>query len=398
MISGGPLSNVSTTGTLTIPAMKKKGYSPEFAAATESCASVGGIFMPPIMGSVVFIMSEVVGIPYASIAKRALLPAIIYFSAIFFVIDARSRKLSMEGISLEDKKPLLLLIRKGANFFIPLAYLVIRLLSGISPARVGLESILVILITSVFMKKSMLKIKIIFETLKSAINRGIMIISTMASCGILIGIINITGITAKFSSFLMSMVDLSVFLTLILVMLITLFLGLAMNITSSYLITAVICAPILIRYGFEPLSVHMFILFFSTMATITPPVALTAFTAATIAETSPMKVAFQAIKIGFVAYILPFVFVFNPAMLLSGTAFQISFSFASAFLGVYFLAMGTEGWFINSKINLVLRILLVTAGILSMFGKIYFTGIAIILVALIYLFKNHIMEGSYEKI
>jgi len=398
MISGGPLSNVATTGSLTIPAMKKRGYSSVFAAATECCASVGGTFMPPIMGSVVFIMSEVIGMPYAFIAKRAFLPAVIYFSALYFTIDLRSRRLNIEGFAPEDRQPIVPLMLKGYDFFIPLIYLIYRLMSGMSTTRVGLESTAVIILLGLIRKHPVFKPAIIAEALQTSVHRGMMIVSAMASCGVLVAVINITGISSKFSSFLMSMVDYSVFLTLVLVMLITVFLGFVMNTTSAYLITAVICAPILIRFGFEALSVHLFILFYAAMATITPPVALTAFAAAAIADTSPLKVALQAMRIGISAYLLPFVFVYRPEILLYGTWTQTLMIFSSATFGVWLIAAGLENWWFGHQLNVFTRSSLLLSGILAITGNIYLIGAAIILSGLIYLLTQHLLEGSYEKI
>ncbi len=372
MISGGPISNISTTGSITIPAMVKNGYPPEFAASTECCASVGGIFMPPIMGSVIFIMSEITGIPYSQIGKQAFLPALIYFSALFFIIDARSAKLGISGYPENKRESFQKLMTRGIHFFVPLFYLIIRLISGISPSRAGLETIAVIMIITAFGEHSFFHLNTLGETLVAGIKRSIMVVSTLATCSILVGVITITGISTKFSSYLMSMVDFSITLTLVLVMLITLFLGLAMNMTSSYLITAVICAPILIRYGFEPLSVHMFILYFATTATITPPVAVTAFLAASMAGASPMRVGFSAMKMGMVAYILPFVFITNPAILLIGTPLQILLGFGGALLGVSFIAYGSERWWAKSPIPWTYALPLILAGIMPLTGNLYF--------------------------
>ncbi|MBN2559018.1 MAG: TRAP transporter fused permease subunit, partial [Clostridia bacterium] len=335
MVSGGSLANVTTTGAMTIPAMKKSGFSGEYAAGIESCASVGGIFMPPIMGSVAFIMSDVVGIPYAEIIQRAVLPAIIYFSALFFAVDIRSRRLGIKGAASQSKERIMPLLLKGYNFFIPLAYLVFRLISGRTSAAAGLETILLMLALSLFDKRKPFSFKMIIDSLASTAGKGTLIVSTMAMCGILVGVIDITGITAKFTSYLTHVSDISIILTLIVVMLVTIFLGLAMSITSTYLIVAVLGAPVLVSLGFEPLAVHMFILFFAAMATITPPVAITAYAAAAIAEVSPMKVGFLSMKAGMVAYILPFAFIATPALLLYGSFPEVAISFFIALAGTF---------------------------------------------------------------
>lgn len=391
MISGSAIANASTMGVLTIPTMKKQGYSPVFAASVECCSSVGGIFMPPIMGSVAFMMAEIIGIPYIQIAKIALLPALIYFIALFFTIDIRARKLNIEGMKEDDKKPLKTILINGSTYFIPLTYLIIRLMMGISPSRVGVESIALVIITSLtrldFMK--------IIKALIQGIDKATMIVTTMATCGIMIGVINTTGISSKFSSFLISLADYSIFTTLIFVMLLAIFLGLAMNITPAYLLTAVMAAPIMIKLGIEPLSAHMFILFFAAMATITPPVAMTAFAAATIAGAPPMKVGFQAMRMGLVAYLLPFVFVYNPAILLIGSPVNIILAFVSAIFAVGIMALSLEGFWLSHPLKLYERIPLFIASCLALMGRPYLVLIAIIITALIYFY--HKKKPFYTK-
>lgn len=379
MISGSAIANASTTGIMTIPIMKKNGYPSEFSAAVESCASVGGCFMPPIMGSVAFMMSEVVGIPYHHIAVIAFLPALIYFTALFFVVDARSAKIGLKGLDKDKSIRVFSILKKGSGFFFPLTLLIIRLMNGITPSRVGLEVIGVTIIIGLLSKENKLTFKKISKALVKGIDKSLMIVSTMATCGILIGIIHTTGIASKISSLLVSLVSYSSIITLLMVMLIAIFLGLAMNITSSYLLTAVMCAPVLIRFGYEPVSVHMFILFFSAMATITPPVALTSFAAASIADAPPMKVGFLSMKTGLVAYILPFVFVFKPAILLVGPWQEIIFVFVTAVLGVKILALGTERWFLGRKIGILQGVLLSILGIIIILGNLTFIIISIIL-------------------
>ncbi|MDX1359112.1 MAG: TRAP transporter fused permease subunit, partial [Clostridia bacterium] len=273
MISGGSLTNATTTGAMTIPAMKKSGFKSDYAACVESCASVGGIFMPPIMGSVAFIMSDVVGIPYFEVVKRAILPAIVYFTALFFAVDFRARKENICGASKITGEKFMKLLMRGYNFFIPLAYLIFRLMQGRTAAKAGLETIAVMIVLGIFNRRKRISLKIIYDSLKTAVNRGVLIVSTMAMCGILIGTINLTGLTSKFNSYMIYVSEFSHVITLVVVMIVTLFLGLAINISSSYLIAAILGAPILISSGYEPLGVHMFILFFAAMATITPPVA-----------------------------------------------------------------------------------------------------------------------------
>ena len=333
--------------------------------------------MPPIMGSVAFMMSDVVGIPYYQIAIISFLPAVIYFSALFFAVDAKAARIGLAGIERNVSIRVFSILKTGGGYFFPLFYLIFRLMRGVTPARVGIEAIALIVVISLISKHNRMGIKQIVESLINGIEKSMMIVSTMGTCGILIGIIHTTGIAAKISSILVSLASFSGILTLLLVMGVAVFLGLAMNISSSYLLTAVICAPVLIRYGFEPISVHMFILFFSAMATITPPVALTSFAAASIAEAPPMKVGFLSMKTGVVAYILPFVFIFNPSILLIGSWTETLLAFVSAIAGVKLLSYGSEGWFLGRNIGRLSRAILAISGILVISGNLRNVGISV---------------------
>jgi TRAP transporter 4TM/12TM fusion protein len=348
MISGGPVTNVSTTGNITIPAMIKHGYSKEFAAATESCASIAGTFTPPVMGSIVFIMSDIVGVSYSEIARRAAIPAIIFYVTLFFIIDARSKKLGLGGME-KPAEGIIKTASKGINFFLPLIYLIVRILSGISISKTGIETIAIILAMGLFGRKKVFNLKTIVESLELGIHRGITIFSTMATAGVMIGAIYISGITGKFSSLLMSVSRGSILLSLLVMMLITIFLGLAMNTISSYIITAVIFAPLIVMQGYEPLSVHLFIIYFAASSSITPPVAMTSYIAASIADASPLEVSLMAMKLGLVAYILPFIFILKPELLLYGTLDEIALVIVLTVIGGYLIANLSEMIIGNSK-------------------------------------------------
>ncbi|MFO7611545.1 MAG: TRAP transporter fused permease subunit, partial [Clostridia bacterium] len=397
MVSGGALANVTTTGAMTIPAMKKGGYDGEYAACIESCASAGGILMPPIMGAVAFLMSEVVGIQYGELIRRAFIPALIYFAALYFAVDFRARRRNINGMMERSPEKFGKLLLRGYNFFIPLAYLITRLVTGGIVARVGLETIVVMLVLGLFGRPRKVSLRMAVESMRTSIDRGIMVVSTLATCGILVGVIDITGLTSKFTTYLMKIANISVPLTLIVLMILTLVLGLAMNISSSYLIAAVLGAPVLIGLGFEPLGVHMFILYYAAMATITPPVAITSFAAASIAEVPPMRVGFKSMKVGLVAYILPFAFIYSPAILLYGRIHEIILAVLAAFAGTGLVAMGLEGWFFGRKPNIFIRAGLVLAGILLVVGRpvpAITAGIIIASISLFYLLTKYIRKGE----
>ena len=383
MVSGGPLTNVTTTGSMTIPLMKRNGYGAEYAACVESCASVGGVFMPPIMGAVAFLMAEVIGMDYGQVITRAFLPAVTYFAALFLSADFYARKHRIEGQIEKTSEKFINLIGRGYNFFLPLGFLIFRLVTGRVVAKAGLETIALMLILAVFNKRKPLSFKMVYSALKASVNMGVMIIATLATCGVLVSIIHITGLAGKFSMYLTSISNISVVITLIVVMLTTLFLGLAMNTSSTYIIMAVLGAPIIINMGFEPLGVHMFLLFYSAMATITPPVAITSYAAAVIADANPMKVGFMSMKVGLVAYILPFVFIFNPAILMYGSVLDVILSVMWALAGTAVMSMGLEGWLFDRNIGYVVRGLLVITGIFMVQGQLLLSGIAVVALTLI---------------
>ena len=371
MISGNSVANTSTMGVITIPMMKKFGYPADFAAAVECCASVGGILMPPIMGSVAFIMAEVLGIPYIKVAQAALLPAVLYFAAIFIVVDVRASKLGLIGMPRSALRPLRTVLREGMLHLVPVLYLIVRMVMGANPSRVGLESILVTVLVSWFRVDTRMSINSIVNSLAEGVQQGTMIVTTMAVCGVMIGVINLTGIASKLSSFLMTASGSSLIGTLALVMLVTMFLGLAMNITPAYLLTAVIAAPVMIGMGITPMAAHLFILFYAAMATMTPPVAMTAFVAATIAEAPPMRVGFLSMRIAFPSFILPFVFAYSPQMLMVGSFREILLALVAGLLSVLLITLGMEGWFQSRSMDMVLRGIFIMAGIVVMFGNLY---------------------------
>lgn len=392
MINGSPVANVSSMGVITIPMMKKCGYQKDFSAAVECSASTGGTIMPPVMGSVAFIMAEVIGVPYIKIAAAAALPAIIYYSAIFFAVDFRAGRLGMRGLTKEETPSLMKTLIKGSTFFIPLIYLVARLLGGFSPSRVGFETTLVIFAVSYLRKDTRMDAQKILKSLMEGTTSGILVIVTMAASGIMIGMINLTGIGTKFSSFLMAMSGESTLMTLILTMLLSLLLGLAMNITPAYLLTAVVAGPVLEGLGIPAMAAHMFILFYAAMATMTPPVASAAFAAAGIAEAEPMKVGFLAMRIAMVAYIMPFIFIYQQGLLLMAPLWQIAFSIISGVIATALIAMGAEGWF-KQNLKKWQRVCLLIAGLVALPGTI----IGLIVAVAVFIgiqFSNKLMLGK----
>jgi TRAP-type uncharacterized transport system fused permease subunit len=273
------------------------------------------------------------------------------------------------GKVINNDKTISTILEGSIGFLLPLLYMIFRIVNGISIARVGLEAAVIVIILNLLNSEKRMSPEKIFNAFSDAIDRGMVLVSTIGACGILIGVITITGVAFRFSSILMELTSFSAILTIIFVMVINIFLGLASNVISAYLLTAVICAPVLIRFGFEPLSVHMFILFFSITATITPPVAVTAVTAASIAESSYFKVSLQAMKLAAIAFIIPFAFIFNPAILLIGHPTTIALAILYAFVGVYIVSYGANGFWFNVNLNLPGRIFISLIGIMLLLSE-----------------------------
>lgn len=382
MISGSPAANVTTVGSITIPMMRKSGYPAAFAAAVECCASTGGTIMPPVMGSVAFLMAEIIGVSYIKIAAAAFLPAVIYFAALYFAIDYQAGKMGLRGLPKDQIPPLRKTLYKGMIFILPITWLVFRLMEGFTPSRVAFETILLLLAVSWLRKETRMTLDKTIKALADGFIQGIMIVATMAASGILIGIIDLTGVGIKLTSLLMAMSGQSVFITLIFAMGIAMFLGLPLNITPAYLMTAVVAGPVLINLGLDPISAHLFMVFFAAMAPMTPPVAVTAFAAAGLAGpgADPMRVGFLSMRICLVAYIMPFVFIYQPALTLQAPLPAILLALITGILAASFLAMATEGWY-GRNLSVIQRIMLFIAGLLAITGYLPLFAVSIVLAA-----------------
>ena len=383
MVSGSPVANVTSVGAVTIPMMKRSGYPKRFAAAVECCASTGGAIMPPVMGSVAFLMAGVIGVPYIDVVMAAVLPAVIYYCALYFAIDFRAGKLGLKGMDPSQIPQLGPTLLKGMVFFIPLVFLIWRLMDGYTPSRVALEATVLTVLMSWARKDTRMGMRQISKALAGGTTGGLLVVVTCATSGIIVGLLNLTGIGTKFSSLLIGLTDVSALVSLLGTMMLALILGLAMNITPSYLLTAVVAGPALIGHGFDPLAAHMFILFFSVMATMTPPVATTAFAAASIAGTGPMAVAWLACRIGLVAFLMPYAFVYQNALLLIGSPMEIAVAAFSGILGVALMAMSFEAWAVGRDLTIVQRLMLGTAGLFAIAGSWQLTAVSLLMASIV---------------
>ena len=363
-ISGSPTANVIGTGTFTIPLMKKNGFEPEFAAAVEATASTGGAIMPPIMGSTAFIMAEMLGVPYTTIAKAAVIPAILYFMAVLFGVDIYSAKHGLKGVPRE-LLPRFKELAKQLYMLLPLVFLVVAMaVLKLTITRAGLWTVIVTLVLVEVNPKTRLTkeqwLKIPQATVKSAISVGV----ACAMAGIISGVIMGSGLGYRISSILVTVAGQSMILLLVLTMVVSLIMGMGVPTTAAYLVLAALVAPTLTGLGISAISAHMFIFYFGCISSITPPVALAAYAGAGLAGCDPNKTGYRAFRLALCAFIMPFMFVYNPVLLMEGTPIAILQCLCTALMGAYLLASGLEGFFFNWKISLWERPLLIAAALM----------------------------------
>lgn len=391
-ISGSPTANVIGTGTFTIPMMKKNGFEPEFAAAVEATASTGGAIMPPIMGSTAFIMAEMLGIPYTAVAKAALIPAILYFLAVLFGVDIYAAKHGLKGIP-RSQLPKVRSMLKQIYMLAPLIFLIFCMaVFNMTIVRSGLLTIIVTLVlVEINPKTRMTKeqwLQIPVQTVKSAVSVGI----ACAMAGIISGVIMGSGLGYRISSILTSVAGTSMLLLLVLTMVVSLIMGMGVPTTAAYLVLASLVAPTMIQLGIPPLAAHMFIFYFGCISSITPPVALAAYAGAGLAGCDPNKTGYKAFRLAFCSFLMPYLFVYNPVLLMEGGVLDILWSLVTALIGAYLLASGFEGFFFRWSLKWFERPLMILGAVMPIVPGMVtdLVGIAIIVVEFVteFMFKR----------
>ena len=409
MVSGSSVGNTVTTGSVTIPMMKKTGYRGEFAGAVEAAASTGGQIMPPIMGAAAFLMAEYVGVPYSSIIVRAILPAILYFTGIFIAVHLEAKKLGLKGID-KEKLPVLKKLLRRVYLLLPLVILVylvssgsntmafaaaIAILFAVSVSNVhrdpilgviGLAALLCYLFLGVggivktallfvgivcaavcmFKKEAVMTPAVLFDALANGAKSSVTVAAACGVAGIIGGCITITGLASQIITAIITLSHGSVFIALFFTMLCCIVLGMGVPTTANYCIMASTCAPILIQLGIPVLSAHFFVFYFGIVADITPPVALAAYAGSAIAQAPPMKTAFNASKLAIGAFVVPYIFALNPAMLLiDTTALQVGLVVVTSIVGIFGVAAALNGYLLR-PLAVLPRLAIVAGGLLMM--------------------------------
>jgi len=342
MISGSSVANTVTTGTFTIPLMKRTGYPPHFAGAVEASASTMGQIMPPIMGAGAFIMAEFLGLPYFKVCLAAALPATLSFFAIFMQVHYRAVLMGIEGIPKAELPSIKETLIQGWHHLLSIFLLIYLLAQDFSPERAVFWAILATIFCSYLRRETRMSLSEIIAGFKEGATGAVEVAAACATAGIIIGSITVTGLGLKFSSLIIDLSMGYLLFALPLTAIACLALGMGVPTTASYIIISSLAVPALINYGVVAIAAHMFIFYFATRADVTPPVALAAYAGAGIAGANPSKTGYTAFWLGMAGYIIPFMFIYGPELLLIGSPFHILWATLTATVGIIFLAAGVQ--------------------------------------------------------
>ena len=364
MISGSSSANVVASGTFTLPMMIKTGYSPRFSAAVESVASTGGQMTPPILGAAAFIIAELTGTPYLDIALATVIPALLYFTSIYYMIDLEALKLSLMGHKAEDLPNVRSLIVRRGHLLIPiLVLLYVMIVMKASVVKAAIFGIYATVLCTFLRRDTRITVNKAVAGIADGAKQAVGLISACATAGLIIGVLNMTGTGLKFAGAVIAFSGGSIPVALFLTMCASLVLGMGLPTAAAYLICAAVVAPALTGLGVPVLTANLFIFYFACLSAITPPVALAAFTASFLARSNPMSVAFTAVRLGFVAFIVPYMFVYAPSLLFQGSPLTIATTIVTALAGVIFIGSALQGYFLGARLPAVSRALFFAAAI-----------------------------------
>lgn len=391
MVSGSSVGNTVTTGSVTIPMMKKTGYDPEFAGAVEAASSTGGQIMPPIMGAAAFLMADFVGVPYSSIIGRAILPAILYFTGIFISVHLEAKRLNLSGIP-KEKLPKMSHLLKKIYLLLPLVMLVVWVSGNyMTMQKAASYAIVLSIVVSLFDKENRITPHKVLDALVAGGKSTITVGAACGVAGIIAGTITMTGLANDLINAIVAIAGDKLIIALILTMLCCIVLGMGVPTTANYCIMAATTAPILIRMGVPTMAAHFFVFYFGIVADITPPVALAAYAGSAIAKSKPMKTAFNASKLAIAVFIVPYMFCYTPAMLLIDTTpLRVVQIAITAFIGVFAVASALEGYCF-ARMHMITRIVIAAGGLMLIHPALLtdVIGIAVVVATLVF---NRVVE------
>ena len=363
-VSGSSVANVAGTGSFTIPMMKRLGYRPEFAGAVEAAASTGGQLMPPVMGAAAFLMAEFVGVPYMTVVKAAVIPALLYYTGVWLGVHYEAKKCGLKGIPREELPKFKELFVEKGHLAIPLIIIVYLLVTGYTPMRAALFAIGLSLVCSCLRKSTRIGFKDVIDGLVNGSKGVLGVLIACATAGIIIGVVTKTGVGLKMATVLLDLAGGKLLPAMFFTMITSLILGMGVPTTANYVITSTIAAPALVQMGIPILSAHMFAFYFGIVADVTPPVALAAYAGAGISGANPLRTGVVAAKLAIAAFIVPYIFVLSPEILMiNGTASGILVATVTALIGMWGISIAMIGYCIKNT-NLLQRILFFFGGLL----------------------------------
>lgn len=397
-ISGSAIANVIGTGTFTIPMMKKCGFEDEYAAAVEASASTGGQIMPPVMGATAFLIAEYLGIPYFDLVKAALIPAVLFYVAILMTVDLYARKNNIKGVP-ESELPTWKELVKNVYLILPLIYLIVSMsVFKMSVTKSGITSIIATIVCTLFSARNRITPAKLKKIVKASINGAKPVAIACGVVGIIIGIVMGSGLGFRMSSVLIQVSNGHLGILLVLTMMVSLILGMGVPTTAAYLMLALLVVPALKQMNVLPLAAHLFIFYFGIISNVTPPVALAAYAAAGVARCNPTKTGVFAFKLSLSGFILPFMFVYNPVLLMQGGALEILQSLITALLGIYSLSAALEKFVFKWNINQAERLVLLASALLLIIPGTITDLIGFAVLLGIFLIKTaEEKKGNYAK-
>lgn len=343
-ISGNPVADVVTTGSITIPVMKRLGYPAALAGGIEMAASVGGSLAPPVMGSAAFIMAEYTGIPYGDIAIAATIPALLYYAGVYAQVHFFAEKHNLRGLDPATLPRLSQTLTSGWVFIVPLLVLIALIVFGYSANYTAMGAAIAVFVVTLFKRETRMGLISLYQVFAESAMRMVPVAGACAAAGLIVGALTMTGLSVKFVDLIRVMTGDSLFLTLLITAILTLLLGLGLPTSSSYILAAVLIAPVLTKLGLSVMAAHMFILYYAVLSAVTPPVAVAAYAASAIAQANPLTISVLACRMSIVAFIVPFSFAYGEELLLTGPWWHIILTAISAIFGTILLALALEGY------------------------------------------------------
>ncbi|WP_018922074.1 TRAP transporter permease [Salsuginibacillus kocurii] len=351
MVNGSAVGNTVTTGSVTIPLMKRTGYKPHFAGSVEAVSSTGGLFAPPVMGAAGFVMAEFVGVPYTTVMLAALIPALLYFITVFMVVHFEAKRLGLSGLKRENIPPAFGVLKDKGHLIFPLVVLIYLLVSGTTPTYAAVFALLATVVASMIRKSTRMGWRTIVQSIEDGCKAAVSVGIATAIVGVIVGSVTLTSLGLVVGQNILQLAGGSLLLAGFFTMVISIIMGMGIPATAAYIIVATVSAPLLVELGVPVLVAHMFAFFYAALSNITPPVALASYAAAGIAGASPNRVSVTAVRLGITGFILPFFFLYNPVLLFDGSSYTASIiAMLTAIVGVVALASGLQGWLLSRAV------------------------------------------------